>query len=214
MEPGRAASRGAASSAPCRPYRHTTATPHAAVRISMRYRLSSGGYLRCCADCVRCGALCVRCAAGERGRERHRCRWDGIAAGRWRHYCRGRRHCCLAASLPGEVCVLLTECACVLAGSVCLPGSRWRVGWGVNGVGMGQGWDGDRDGDRDRERERERITARRACACWCCYRQCVVQTASSLAHSCIHICRHFRAARRACAHGEHGTERREGEESE
>ena len=97
----------------------------------------------------------MRCAAGERGRERHRCRWDGIAAGRWQHYCRGRRHCCLAASLPGEVCVLLTECACVLAGSACLPGSRWQVGWGVNGVGMGQGWDGDRDGDRDRERERE-----------------------------------------------------------
>eukprot|EP00966_Prymnesium_polylepis_P247160 5715637-Prymnesium_polylepis.4 len=30
-EPSRAASRGAASSAPCGPYRHTTATPHAAV---------------------------------------------------------------------------------------------------------------------------------------------------------------------------------------
>ena len=39
--------------APLGPYRHTTATPHAAVRISMRYRLCAGGYLRCCADCVR-----------------------------------------------------------------------------------------------------------------------------------------------------------------
>ena len=114
MEPGRASSRGAASSAPCRPYRHTTATPHAAVRISMRYRLCAGGYLWCCADCVRCGALRVRCAAGERReRDRHRCRWVGIAAGRWRHCCRDGRHLCLAALLPGRVCVLLTGCACM-----------------------------------------------------------------------------------------------------
>ena len=115
----------------------------------------------------------------------------------------GRRHHCLAALLPGRVCVLLTECACVLAGSACLPGSRWQVGWGVNGVGMGQGWDGDRDGDRDRERERERITARRACACWCCYWQCVKCKPRAASLTVVsHICRHFRAARRACAHGE------------
>ena len=36
--------------APLGPYRHTTTTPHAAVRISMRYRLCAGGYLwvLCC----------------------------------------------------------------------------------------------------------------------------------------------------------------------
>ena len=159
MEPGRAASRGAASSAPCRPYRHTTATPHAAVRISMRYRLSSGGYLRCCADCVRCGALCVRCAAGERGRERHRCRWDGIAAGRWRHRCRDGRHHCLAASLPGEVCVLLSGCACELAGSAGRPGSRWGVGWGGDGVWIGM----EMGIGTGAEKERENHRAPRAC---------------------------------------------------
>ena len=53
VEPSRAASRGGLPPALLGPYRHTTATPHAAVRISMRYRLCAGGYLRCCADCVR-----------------------------------------------------------------------------------------------------------------------------------------------------------------
>eukprot|EP00966_Prymnesium_polylepis_P247161 5715637-Prymnesium_polylepis.5 len=88
----------------------------------MRYRLS--------AVAATCGAVPTVCAVvlcvcgvllgGER--ERHRCRWDGIAAGRWRHRCRDRRHHGLVASLPGEVCVLLTERACLLAGSACLLG--------------------------------------------------------------------------------------------
>ena len=105
---GRAKShKGLSRTAPLGPYRHTTATPHAAVRISMRYRLCAGGYLWCCADCVRCGALRVRCAAGERReRDRHRCRWVGIAAGWCRHRCRdGGISAYIVALLP-------RECAC------------------------------------------------------------------------------------------------------
>ena len=66
--------------------------------------------------------------------------------------------------------MLLTECACVLAGSACLPGSRWRVrwrvGWGVNGVGMGQGWDRDGMGigmGIGTEKERENHRTPRVC---------------------------------------------------
>ena len=106
--------------APLGPYRHTTATPHAAVRISMRYRLSAGGYLLvlCCLWALWC-SVCAMCCWGERERAaslpvgRHRCREE-------------------AASLPGQEALLpsgitaeegvrATVCMCVRTGWDCVP---------------------------------------------------------------------------------------------
>jgi hypothetical protein len=90
VEPSRAASRGGLPPALLGPYRHTTATPHAAVRISMRYHLCAGGYLLvlCCLWALWC-SVCAVCCWEERERA------ASLPVGR--HYCRE-----VAASLPGQ----------------------------------------------------------------------------------------------------------------